>query len=86
MTKVKVGIYEDHIDFRTNKYIIGALFTKEDIKMTIFWIRECSSTTMLPILFNGNPTNKFSVGKGLRQGGPLFSFLFLIIDERYIGG
>lgn len=43
------------------------------------WVGECLSTTKVSILVNGSPTEEFSVGRGLRQGDPPFSFIILIV-------
>lgn len=39
----------------------------------------------MSILVNGSPMKDFEVGKGLRQGDPLSSFLFVIIVEGLAG-
>jgi len=45
------------------------------------WIMECVSTTTTLILVNGCPTDGFNLQRGLRQGDPLSSFLFMIVVE-----
>ncbi|GKV12022.1 hypothetical protein SLEP1_g23227 [Rubroshorea leprosula] len=45
------------------------------------WIMECLSSSMVSVLVNGSPTRQFSMSRGLQQGDPLSSFLFLIIVE-----
>jgi exonuclease III len=45
------------------------------------WIRACVFQSSMSVLVNGSTTEDFCVGKGLRQGGPLSPFLFLIVAE-----
>ncbi|XP_071699531.1 uncharacterized protein [Rutidosis leptorrhynchoides] len=41
----------------------------------------CLNSARTSILINGSPTKEFKVKRGLRQGDPLSSFLFLIVME-----
>ena len=45
------------------------------------WIHHCVSSPKISVLVNGSPTREFGVGRGLRQGDPLSSFLFNIVVE-----
>lgn len=45
------------------------------------WIRECISSISFSILVNGCPNGLFRASEGLRQGDPLFPFLFTIVVE-----
>ncbi|GAU46852.1 hypothetical protein TSUD_241610 [Trifolium subterraneum] len=45
------------------------------------WIKECVCTATASVLVNGSPTGEFPLERGLRQGDPLFVFLFLLAAE-----
>jgi len=45
------------------------------------WMLECVGSATTSILVNDSPTDEFSMERGLRQGGPLSSFLFLLVVE-----
>ncbi|GKB55750.1 putative RNA-directed DNA polymerase, eukaryota, reverse transcriptase zinc-binding domain protein [Tanacetum coccineum] len=45
------------------------------------WIKTCLSSSRASILVNGSPTSEFSINRGLRQGDPLYPFLFILVME-----
>nr|GEZ19938.1 RNA-directed DNA polymerase, eukaryota, reverse transcriptase zinc-binding domain protein [Tanacetum cinerariifolium] len=45
------------------------------------WIRGCLQSSKALVLVNGSPTNEFSFHRGLRQGDPLYPFLFILVME-----
>ena len=47
----------------------------------IQWIKACVSTVHFSVIMNGSPTGFFDSMRGLRQGDPLSSLLFLLIME-----
>ncbi|GJT71875.1 RNA-directed DNA polymerase, eukaryota [Tanacetum coccineum] len=44
-------------------------------------IRGCLNSSMASILVNGSPTSEFQFHRGLKQGGPLAPYLFILVME-----
>ncbi|GJV63047.1 RNA-directed DNA polymerase, eukaryota, reverse transcriptase zinc-binding domain protein, partial [Tanacetum coccineum] len=45
------------------------------------WIRNCLISSKGSVIVNGSPTKEFQFHKGLKQGDPLFPFLFILIMQ-----
>ncbi|XP_019167626.1 PREDICTED: uncharacterized protein LOC109163328 [Ipomoea nil] len=60
--------------------------TLNDIGFNHAWrrnINECISTSRLSVLWNGQHTEWFRPGRGIRQGDPLSPLLFVLCIERF---
>ena len=44
----------------------------------ISWVNWCISMVSFSVLYNGSPTGFFRSTKGLKQGDPLFPYMFVI--------
>lgn len=47
----------------------------------ISWITTCLYSSSFSILINGKPTPWFSSSRGIRQGDPMSSYLFILVSQ-----
>lgn len=76
--KLDIETAYDHINWN---YLLKILKNMGFGRKWIKWIGFCISTVKFSILVNGSPERFFSSQRGLRQGDPLSSFLFIIVME-----
>lgn len=49
----------------------------------ISWVMSCVTTSSFFVLINGKPYGNIDPTKGIRQGDPLSSYLFLLCAEEF---
>ena len=73
--------YEKAYDFVWWDFIYYMLGKLDFCEKWLSWIKACLESTLMLVIVNRSPTKEFIPKKGLRQGDPLVSFLFLIASE-----
>ncbi|GKA09496.1 RNA-directed DNA polymerase, eukaryota [Tanacetum coccineum] len=71
--KVFDSVRWDHLDDILGKFAFGNKWCG--------WIQGCLLSSKAPVLVNGSPTGEFTFHRGLRQGDPLYPFLFILVME-----
>lgn len=64
--------------------IIQKCFVDLGFSDKIHWIIECIATTNFSVLVNGLPGDFFQPKRGMRQGGPIFLYIY-VICAAYLG-
>lgn len=72
----------DSVNWKLLEYMMGRFSMNEKWKV---WIKECVFKGDLLVLIDGSPTKEVTIHKGLKQGNPVASFLFLMVVEELTG-
>lgn len=84
-TKKKIFLFEVDFDKAfdsiNGEYLDSTMEKMEFGNKWIAWIHGCLSSAHTSVLINGTPTKEFRMTKGVRQGDPISSFLFIIAME-----
>jgi hypothetical protein len=70
----------DHVDWNFLLYLLRRCGFGE---RWCSWIKQCISTVRFSVLINGSPSGFFGSSRGVRQGDPLFPFLFVLVMEAF---
>lgn len=78
MCKVDIQKAFDHLNWN---FLLKLMEKMRFAFRWIKWIEHCISTVRFSVLINWEPNGFFSSQRGLRQGDPLFPFLFIMAME-----
>jgi hypothetical protein len=70
----------DHVDWNFLLYLLKRCGFGE---RWCSWIKHCISTVRFSVLINGTPSGFFGSSREVRQGDPLFPFLFVLVMEAF---
>jgi hypothetical protein len=68
----------DSVDWDFLDYMLGRFGFSQKWRK---WMKACVGAGNLSVLVNGNPTDEFSINRGLKQGDSLAPLLFLLVAE-----
>lgn len=77
---LKVDLRKDFDSVRWD-FVLAALRALDILERFINWIDECIGTPSFTISVNGSTGGHFTSSRGLRQGDPLSSYLFVLSME-----
>ena len=78
MCKLNIEKAYDHVNWDLLIYMMRRMVFRE---RWIAWIRHGIFSASVVVLVNGSPSQFFSASRGLRQGDPISSLLFLLVME-----
>ena len=78
LCKLDIEKVYDHVSW---SFLLAVLKKMGFGERWIKWIDWCISTVKFSVLINGSPSGFFKSSRGLRQGAPLSSYLFVIATE-----
>lgn len=64
--------------------ILATLYLMNFPSKWISWIRACISSALFSLLINKQPTSWIKSSRGLRQGDPLSSYLFILVAQNLL--
>ena len=67
---------------RVNHFFLFEIMSKFGFsKRLVRWVKACTSRMWIAPLVNGRPSKFFQATRGIRQGYPMSTFLYLLVVE-----